>query len=289
MTEHDIYHFKVGTFDCAVVNDGTYAYPQPGKLFFENAPHDQLAAALESYGLDLDTWETYVSCYPSLVVNTGDHLVLVDTGMGSLAPTTGKLVANLHAAGFRPRDIDTVILTHVHPDHVGGNVDEEGNPICPNARWIIWRKEWDFWTQDPVLSDLRDARFEAMMLKAARTRLPPIEPLLELIEPETDIVPGVKAIAAPGHTPGHMALLVSSRDQQLLALADTVLHPVHIEQPDWVMPLDLLVDETVVTRRRLLGRAAVEKMLVFAPHFDFPGLGHVVLAEQGWRWRTTNP
>ena len=178
-----------------------------------------------------------------------------------------------------------MILTHVHPDHVGGNLDEAGNLLCPNARWVMWHKEWEFWTQDPDLSALRDDRFEAMMLKAAHTRLPPIEPFIDLVEPDTEIVPGVQAIAAPGHTPGQLALVISSEDEQLLAIADAVLHPLHIEQPDWVMPLDLLVDETVVTRRQLLGRAAVEKMLVFAPHFDFPALGHVVLADQGWRWQ----
>ena len=285
MTEHDWYRFKVGSIDCTIVNDGTYVYPDPGRLFFENAPRDQLAAALNAHGIYLDTWETYVSCYPSLVVESPEHLVLVDTGMGNRVPTTGKLVSNLRATGFAPHDFDTVILTHAHPDHAGGNLDAAGNPICPNARWVMWRREWDFWTHNPDLSALRDDRFAAMMLDTTRTCLPPIEPLLEFVEPETEIVPGINALAAPGHTPGQLALLISSGDEQLLAIADAVIHPVHVEQPDWVMPLDLCVDETVVTRRRLLGRAAVENMLVFAPHFDFPALGRVIIAEEGWRWQ----
>ena len=285
MADHEYQCLAVGEFDCTIVNDGAYAYLQPGQFFFENVPHDLLAAALASHGIDLDKWETYVCFYPSLVVQTPDNLILVDTGMGSLAPTTGRLATNLQTAGLHLRDVDTVILTHVHPEHVGGNLDEAGNLLCPNARWVMWRTEWEFWTLAPDLSALRNDRFKEMMLTAACTRLPPIEPLLDLVEPEQEIVPGVKAVAAPGHTPGHMALLISSGDDKLLALADALLHPVHVEQPDWATPLDLLVDETVVTRRRLLGLAAVENALVFAPHFAFPGLGRVVLANQGWRWQ----
>lgn len=281
----DILRFAVGSLDCLIVNDGTYDYHQPGQLFFENAPRQQLAAALKAHDIDLDTWEVYVSPYPSLVVRTRDHLVLVDTGMGTLVPTTGRLVANLRTAGLSPEDFDTVVITHAHPDHIGGNLDDAGRPAFPRARWVMWRQEWDFWMSDPDLSALRDDRFSSMMLNSARTNLPPIEPQLEFAEPGTEIVPGITAIAAAGHTTGHLALMVSSQGEQLLALADAVILPLHIEYPHWVAAVDLLVDQTVDTRRRLLERAASEKMLVFAPHFQFPSLGHVLPADAGWRWQ----
>ena len=139
----NIYPFKVGKFDCVVVNDGAYNYPQPGKLFFEDVPHDRLASALTGHNIDLDTWDVYVSPYPSLVIDTGEHRVLVDTGMGSMVPTTGNLIQNLIAAGFSPDEIDIVILSHAHPDHIGGNLDEAGCPAFPNARWVMGRSEWD--------------------------------------------------------------------------------------------------------------------------------------------------
>ena len=280
----EIYRFAVGNFACAIVNDGTFTYAEPGKVFFENAPQEHLAAALAAHGIDLSTWTAYVSPYPSLVVDTGEHLILVDTGMGNRVPTTGKLSANLQAAGYRLQDFDYVVLTHAHPDHVGGNLDAAGKPAYPNARYVLWRREWEFWTENPDLSALRDQRFAPMMLDTARRFLPPIAEQLLLVEPPAVLVPGIELIAAAGHTPGQMAVIVASAGEQLMALSDVVFQPVQIEQPGWYAPLDLWPEETVATRRRLLARAAEQRMLVFAPHFYFPSLGHVETGVDGWRW-----
>lgn len=281
---NDIYRFTLGEFDCAIVNDGTYVYLDPGPLFFENAPRAELAAALQEYDIDLDTWHEYVSPYPSLVIDTGQHLVLVDTGMGPRVPTTGKLQHNLQAAGFRPEDVDVVVLTHVHPDHVGGNVDEQGKPVYPNARYVLWQREWDFWTNDPDLSGLRDDFWGPVMLETAERYLPPIKEQVDLVEPEHEIVPGITALAAPGHTPGQLALLITSQEQSLLAAADAVGLPIHIQHPDWLIGTDLLAEETISTRHRLFKLAADKNMLVFAPHFIFPSLGRVGTNENGWYW-----
>ena len=118
---------------------------------------------------------------------------------------------------------------------------KSGQPAFPNARWVMGRTEWDFWSGEPDLSALRDDHFIPMMLASAGANLPPIEPLLDFVEPGDEIVPGIVAVDASGHTPGQMALSISSGGEQLLALADAVIHPLHIEQPDWVAPLDLLV------------------------------------------------
>ena len=140
------YRFKIETFECIVVSDGTHAYEHPAPLLFANAPQEQLERALRGHGIDLATWTEWPSPYSCLVINTGDHQVLVDTGAGGSIPVTGLLIPNLRAAGIAPEDIDTVILTHGHADHLGGNVDDEGRPAFPNARYVMWRDEWEFWT-----------------------------------------------------------------------------------------------------------------------------------------------
>lgn len=280
------YHFKVGAFECIVVSDGTYAYPNPAQAFFANAPAKHLAQALREHDLDPAQWEQYISPYPSLVINTGQHLVLVDTGAGTMAPTTGRLIPNLQAEGIAPEAIDTVILTHAHPDHIGGNIDGEGRPAFPNARYVIGKQEWDFWMSDPDLSSWQvDEHLKALILACPRKYLPPVEGQLDLIEGETEIVPGIRYIAAQGHTPGHMAVAVTSAGEQVLHLVDTVIHPIHLEHPEWYSPFDLLPEQTVATRRRLLEQAAAEQILVLFHHFVFPCLGHVIPDKKAWRWQ----
>ncbi len=278
--------FKVGTFECIVVSDGTFAYPHPAQIFFANAPKERLEQVLREHNIDPEQWEQYVSPYPSLVINTGQHRVLVDTGAGRLEPTTGKLIPNLKAEGIAPEDIDTVILTHGHPDHIGGNIDSEGKPAFPNARYVMWKDEWNFWTSEPNLAELKvNEHIKKLLITFARNNLPPIQDQLDLVDRETEIVPGIRAVAAPGHTPGHMAVAIASDSEQLLYISDAVLHPIHLEQPDWYAAVDFAPQQVVTTRRRLLNLAAAEKALVLAFHFPFPSLGYVVQKEEGWQWQ----
>jgi glyoxylase-like metal-dependent hydrolase (beta-lactamase superfamily II) len=280
------YHFKVGDFECIVVNDGTFAYPHPAAIFFANAPQAQLGPMLQKYNLDIEAWEVYVSPYPSLVINTGQHRVLVDTGAGDFAPTTGKLRQNLKQAGLRPEDIDTVILTHGHLDHIGGAIDAQGKPAFPKARYVMWQAEWDFWNSDPDISSLPiPDQFKQIILASAQKNLPPLQDQLELIDQEVEIVPGVRAVAAPGHTPGHIAVAVSSKGEQLLHLVDTIFHPIHLEQPNWYAAFDLSPEKAIATRYRLLHQAASDKALVLTSHLPAPGLGYVVQKGERWQWQ----
>jgi len=284
----ETYSFKVGALECMAVSDGglTYAspmFPPPATILFNNAPVGALNRVLSEHDLQPEQWTEWTSPYTCLLVEAAGHLVLVDTGAGGLAPSTGRLIHNLKAAGIEPDDIDTVILTHAHPDHIGGNIDSEGKLTFPNARYVMWKEEWAFWTSEEAALKLDE--HAKIMLPFAQRNLPPIRDRLELVDHETEILPGVRAVAAPGHTPGHMAVAISSGRQQLLCISDTVLHPVHLEQPEWYAVVDFAPEQVVSTRRRILNEAAIGKALVLAFHFPFPGLGHVIRKGTGWRWQ----
>jgi glyoxylase-like metal-dependent hydrolase (beta-lactamase superfamily II) len=282
------HRFKVGSFQCIAVSDGTNKYapptfPPPATLLFTNAPREPLEQLLREHNVDPEQWTEWVSPYICLVINTGKHRVLVDTGADGLSPDTGRLLQNLKSEGIKPDDIDTIILTHGHPDHIGGNTDSEGKLTFPKARYFMWKDEWDFWTSKEAELKL-DEHAREVLLGFARQNLPPIQGQIDLIDHEAEIVPGLRAIAAPGHTPGHIALEISSGSQRLLYIADTVLHPIHVQQPEWHATVDLGPEQIEATRRRIFTKAATERALVLAFHFPFPGLGHIVQKRQGWQW-----
>lgn len=276
------YPFQVGSICCTVLSDGYYSFPTP--WVFPNADPDELAWALDKRRLPQ---ESVLSPYTCLLIETGRHVVLVDTGGGGSLPTTGALVARLEVAGIRPRDVDTVVLTHAHPDHIGGTLNSTGRPAFPNARYVLSELEWDFWTTGRA--ELRDLRLpkdvKGTMEFTARRCLGALRFQVEPIDGEGEIVPGVRAIPAPGHTPGHLAILLSSEGQNLLNVGDAAVHPLHLEHPAWENGFDLSGGIAIATRRELVERAASEKMHLMAFHFPFPSVGRVSkLPGGGWEW-----
>ncbi len=278
------YHFKVGTFECILVNDGTLAYTEPASVHFANAPLDRLEQALHAYNIQLDQWKEWISPLPCLVIKTGEHLVLVDTGLGHIdwGPNAGKLLTSLQSEGIMPDDIDTVILTHAHGDHIGGTTDSEGNAAFPKAQYFLRKEEWDFWTSETTLAH-PDHNWMTFFVDR---NLLPIKDRVRLVEQDKEIVPGIHNLFAPGHTPGNMALAVVSGGEQLLCLGDIITHPIHLEQPEWHISPDCDPKQSVLTRRRLLRRAADDHTLIFAFHFDFPGLGYAHAQEEAWKWQS---
>ncbi len=291
MTDTGSFRFEIGEFECISLSDGALNYPP--ESFFSNAPVERVEEALRERDLPPAQVTTPYTC---LFIDTGENRVLVDTGAGNFlgahaaeifpgldhsTSVTGLLLENLRVAGIEPSDVDTAVITHAHPDHVGGTLDEAGRLVFGEARYFISQAEWDFW-----FSDAAATKASAVMVDTARRNLDPLEERLILVEDASEIVPGVRAIAAFGHTPGHIALSIASGGDQLLHVSDAVLHPLHLEHPDWTPVFDILPEQASASKRRILDLAADKETLVFAHHFPpFPNLGHIHKQEQGWRWQ----
>jgi glyoxylase-like metal-dependent hydrolase (beta-lactamase superfamily II) len=277
------YRFQVGSIWCTVLSDGYFSYPTP--WFFSNADPDEVSSALERRSLPV---ERVVSPYTCLLIQTGRHVVLIDAGAGASSVTTGAIVARLEMEGIRPEAIDTVVLSHGHPDHIGGTIDGQERPVFRNARHVLSECEWDFWTAPRTdLGALRlpDTLRQEIAAVAHRS-LGALKFQAEPIDKETEVAPGVRTVPAPGHTPGHLAVLISSNGQSLLNIGDAALHPLHLERPEWESGFDLSGAAARATRRELLERAVSEKMHIMAFHFPFPSVGRVApLTDSGWEWK----
>jgi glyoxylase-like metal-dependent hydrolase (beta-lactamase superfamily II) len=283
------YHFDIGSFKCIAVSDGTMTYapptfPPPQTFLFANANTDKLNRILNGYGIKMAEWKEWVSSYACLLINTGKCLILIDTGAGSLASSTGELLENMKQEGVTPEDVQLVILSHAHPDHVGGNLNPEGKPVFTKASYMICKDEWIFWTTGQAERQLGEHGRDTL-INIARKNLLPLERNIDLVDREVEIVPGICPIFAPGHTPGLMAISVSSEEQCLLCISDAIIHPVHLIQPDWFGATDVIPEQVIINRLKLLEKAALERSMVMAFHFPFPGLGHINKKDKGWSWQ----
>jgi glyoxylase-like metal-dependent hydrolase (beta-lactamase superfamily II) len=269
------YRFTLGAFPCVCVCDGDMDYrPQS---FFANATKEQIEEALREHNLPLDRITTP---YTYLVIDAGTQRVLVDMGAGNLTEDTGKLVASMQAAGIDPGSITSVIITHAHPDHIGGALDSEGKPAFKNTRYFIWKGEWDFWFSEEAATGKL-----AWFAEKQRPLLLPLQDRMTFVMQEGEVLPGIGVLAAPGHTPGHMVVTVSSGGERLMYIGDTVLSPLHLEHPDWTPVYDVLPGEAASSKKRIFDLAADEEMWVIGQHFPpFPSLGHIAKKGDGWRW-----
>ncbi len=281
------YRFRIGEFEATVVSDGRL--PVGGLApSFPAVPPEEMSEMMRAHFLSSDTLMLEQN---ALVVNTGRHLVLFDTGMGEsmgqhskmFGPTTGKMLQNLRAAGIEPGQIDVVCATHAHCDHVWGLVDAKNRRVFPNARVAISEADLRYWTDD---GNKRGPEFMAVFIDGAKKNLGPYRDRMIMVRDGQEVVPGITAIAAPGHTVGHHVYAVSSGNQTVVNTGDLAHHQVLLlRRPMWEFAFDTDPKQSAQTRSRMLDRFATDRTAVLSYHFPWPGLGHVSREGDGYEWQ----
>ena len=230
-----------------------------------------------------------------LLIDTGQHKVLLETGSGDGTAAHGRLLERLQAAEVSPTAIDVVIMSHADADHIGGAVDANGTLAFPQARYVLSPEEWAFWVseaqrlQPNVIFDEATYQWGNTLPKQ---RLPYLGEKLTLVAADAEIVPGIRIQAIPGHTPGMMATVISSENEQLLFIGD-VIYDIDLSEdgtvvgnPEFHAVVDFDPAQARATRDRLFAQAARERTLLMAYHTPFPGLGYVTQEGSGWQWTT---
>lgn len=272
------YRFSVGEVKATVVTDGHVILP-PGAFGVNEVP-ETAAKALVEGGIDPARLIGQINV---LVLETNGKTVLVDTGAaGQFQPTTGRLPGSLKAAGFDPAKIDVVAFTHAHLDHVAG-FTSAGAKAFPNAELVLTAPEHAFWMAPDRLSGAPEG-FRPFVM-AAQQAITGAGAQVRLLADGAELVPGIRAMLTPGHTPGHTAFLVSSGDQSLAVIGDVVHNSLlSLAHPDWHFVFDADPTLAVTTRQKVLDMLATDRLRTFAYHLDWPGLGRVVRRGDAFAW-----
>jgi glyoxylase-like metal-dependent hydrolase (beta-lactamase superfamily II) len=280
-----VYRSRLGGFELTALYDGVWYQPIEGALV-RNASRDDVNKALTDAFLAPDVLPIN---FTALLVNTGSRLVLIDTGTaGQLTDSAGTLPDNLAVAGVRPADIDTIIISHFHPDHINGIKTKDGAKVFPNAEIKVPEPEWTFWMDDGNLHRYADSKTLHLYFLNARRIFADIAREVTRFTPGQEVAAGITSIPAYGHTPGHCAFAISSGKESLLVVSDTARLPaLFVRHPEWQPRFDMDGPLAVQTRKAMLDRAAADRMLVQGYHFPFPGSGHIVRTASGFDFAPT--
>jgi glyoxylase-like metal-dependent hydrolase (beta-lactamase superfamily II) len=278
------YRYKVGSFEVTVVTDGGNVNPL-ADVYVANQPKTTVNAALEADFLEKDK---VVHNFTPVVINTGSKLVAIDTGLGlgmfaQSKGAVGQYHGNLQAAGIDAKSIDTVIISHFHGDHINGLVGADNKPAFPNAEIMVPAAEWAFWSDEGNTSKLPEiARGQMGNVKRVWGAL---GSKVTQYEAGKELVPGITAVASPGHTPGHTSHMVASGNAKVLVQADVTAGAasLFVRNPEWQFAFDTDKAQAIATRKRLYDMAATDRIPVQGYHFPFPSLVHVEKSGSGYR------
>ncbi|MEO0773621.1 MAG: MBL fold metallo-hydrolase [Pseudomonadota bacterium] len=269
----------IGSATLTTVSDGYLTLP--GSFLFDPMPQKELSPILTEYGLSRDqlTPECNLALY-----RDGQNTVLFDVGAGpDFMPSSGAIVDSLDAVGLTPEDITHVLFTHAHPDHIWGLLDDFDEPLFYEATYMMGRAEWEYWWNPETVTTIGEAR--ASFAVGAKRRMEMIEDAVTLFNDGDEVLPGIAAIATPGHTPGHMAFELRQGNEAALILGDAIgNHHVAFRKPAWESGADQDAALAVSTRQMLLDRLTTEQMMMVGFHLPGGGMGRALVDGDGYRF-----
>ncbi|WP_172724242.1 MBL fold metallo-hydrolase [Neorhizobium tomejilense] len=278
VTPPDIHKFKLGGFQVLAVKDGARPSGAPGETFGLKQPPETLAALLTENFLPT---EQFVNSFSPTLIDTGSNVILFDTGLGKpgRAQGVGRLIEGLAAAGYMPEDISIVVITHMHGDHIGGLM-EDGKPTFPKARYITGQVEYDFWTDAARAGTLAEGNQKSVL-----ANVKPLAEKMTFLKDGGEVVSGITAMLAPGHTPGMLNFNIESQGKRLILAADTVNHYVlSLQRPEWEVRFDMDKAQGAATRKKVLDMIATDKVAFLGYHMPFPAVGFVEKQDTGYRF-----
>jgi glyoxylase-like metal-dependent hydrolase (beta-lactamase superfamily II) len=275
------YRSKLGDFELTVVSDGARAIPLP-PTFVRNVKIEEVLKVAEAAYMPKGT---VFAPFNPMVVNTGSKLVLIDTGYGpGIAPTVGLLPQALAGAGFDPKAIDIVLISHMHGDHINGIKNPDGSLAFPNAEIKVPSVDWAHWMSDENMAKATDG-FQKGSFGFTRKIFGDMKSKVTRFEWKQEVAPGITAVESSGHTPGHTSFVIASGKNSLFLQADVSIVPaLFLRHPDWHVMFDSEPEKAVATRRRVYDMASADKLLVAGYHFPFPGIGHIEKAGTGYHF-----